>query len=127
MQKQIKIMPTLPATDLNRAKSFYENKLGLKTIKAVNGELIMSAGNGLNISIYKRETPTKADHTVLTFEVEKIEPEVQNLESKGVQFEDYDIPNIKTKNHIYQKGTEKAAWFKDTEGNILCIHEAAIK
>ena len=123
MQKEIKIMPTLPATDLNRAKSFYENKLGLKTVRAINGELIMSSGNGVNISIYKRETPTKADHTVLTFEVEKIEPEIKILKSKGVIFEDYDMPSLKATNHIYQRGAEKAAWFKDTEGNILCIHE----
>jgi catechol 2,3-dioxygenase-like lactoylglutathione lyase family enzyme len=123
MLNNTEVMPTLPATDLNRAKSFYEKKLGLRTVKSVENEIILNGGNGSNISIYKRETPTKADHTVLTFEVDKIETEIQDLEKKGVKFEDYNLPNLKTENHIFKKGNEKAAWFKDSEGNILCIHE----
>ena len=123
MLNNVELLPTLPATDLNRAKNFYEKKLGLKTVKSQESEVIMNSGNGSNISIYKRETPTKADHTVLTFEVNKLETEIQDLEKKGVKFEDYNMPGLKTENHIFKKGNEKAAWFKDSEGNILCIHE----
>jgi predicted enzyme related to lactoylglutathione lyase len=123
MLNNTEFLTTLPATDLNRAKTFYEKKLGLKTVKSMEGEIILNGGNGSNISIYKRATPTKADHTVLTFEVNKLESEIKELESKGVKFEDYNLPDLKTENHIFKKGNEKAAWFKDTEGNILCIHE----
>lgn len=118
-------MPTLPATDLERVKNFYENKLGLKVVKSENGMMEISTGNGNLISIYERETPTKADHTVLTFEVSRIESEINELIKKGVKFEDYDLPDLKTENHIFKNGNEKAAWFKDSEGNILCIHEGA--
>jgi predicted enzyme related to lactoylglutathione lyase len=116
-------MPTLPATDLERAKKFYEQKIGLKTIQAMNGSLLMSGGNGTVISIYKRDKPTKADHTVMTFEVTKLESEIKELENKGITFEDYDMPDLKTKNHIAQQDNDKAAWFKDSEGNIICLHE----
>jgi predicted enzyme related to lactoylglutathione lyase len=126
MLKNQPLMTTLPATDLTRTKKFYEDKLGLETVESNNG-LIISAGNGNIISVYQRETPTKADHTVLTFEVKKIESEIAELEKKGVKFEDYNLPNLKTQNHIATMGNEKAAWFKDSEGNILCLHEGMNK
>jgi catechol 2,3-dioxygenase-like lactoylglutathione lyase family enzyme len=126
MLNNTQLMTTLPATDLDRARKFYENKLGLKTIKSENGMLYLGS-NGNTIAIYEREIPTKADHTVLTFEVNKIESEIKELENKGVKFEDYNMPDLKTVNHIAEKENEKAAWFKDSEGNILCIHETLMK
>ncbi len=66
----------------------------------------------------------KADHTVATFEISNIEDEVSTLRGKGVDFEGY-MPEIKTQNGIARQGSVKAAWFKDSEGNILCIHKTA--
>ncbi len=126
MLNNVRAMTTLPATDLKRAKKFYE-KLGLKTSSENEWEVQMSS-NGSLISIYKREQPTRADHTVLTFEINNIENEVSSLEKNGVRFEDYNLPDLKTeKNHIATMGEDRAAWFKDTEGNILCIHEGPKK
>jgi hypothetical protein len=59
----------------------------------------------------------------LSFEVRHIEDDIRELEQAGVVFEDYDLPDLKTVNHICVLGSEKAAWFKDTEGNFLCLHE----
>lgn len=83
---------------------------------------IYECGNGTHIELYQRG-PSKADHTVATFEVSKIEEEVNALREKGIIFEEYDMPEIKTQNGIATQGSVKAAWFRDSEGNILCIHQ----
>ncbi|MFL6372574.1 MAG: VOC family protein [Nitrososphaera sp.] len=123
------VRPTIPVVDLNRAKRFYETALGLKPISANTGNTsssssmaIYECGNGTHIELYQRG-PSKADHTVATFEVSKIEEEVNALREKGIIFEEYDMPEIKTQNGIATQGSVKAAWFRDSEGNILCIHQ----
>ena len=120
------VMPTIPVVDLNRAKRFYETALGLKPAPTNNDNIsniaAFECGNGTRIELYQR-TPSKADHTVATFEVSDIEEEVNMLRGKGVNFEEYDMPGIKTQTGIAIQGSDKAAWFKDTEGNILCIHQ----
>jgi predicted enzyme related to lactoylglutathione lyase len=120
------IRPTIPVVDLDRAKRFYETRLGLKPVPAnsdnTSGMAIFECGNGTRVELYQRG-PSKADHTVATFEVSDIEEEVNILREKGVSFEEYDMPGIKTQNGIATQGSVKAAWFKDSEGNILCIHQ----
>lgn len=121
------IRPTIPVADLNRAKKFYEITLGLKPVPDDNNETtpgiaVFECGNSTLIELYERG-PSKADHTVATFEVSNIEEEVNVLRGKGVNFEEYDMPEIKTQNGIATQGSMKAAWFKDSEGNILCIHQ----
>jgi predicted enzyme related to lactoylglutathione lyase len=121
------IRPTIPVADLNRAKRFYEISLGLKPAQDNNNEstqgiAVFECGNNTLIELYQRG-PSKADHTVATFEVSNIEEEVNVLRGKGVNFEEYDMPEIKTQNGIATQGSMKAAWFKDSEGNILCIHQ----
>jgi predicted enzyme related to lactoylglutathione lyase len=120
------IRPTIPVVDLDRAKRFYETTLGVKPISANNdntsGIAIFECGDGTLMELYQRG-PSKADHTVATFEVSNIEEEVNMLRGNGVNFEEYDVPEIKTQNGIATQGSVKAAWFKDSEGNILCIHQ----
>lgn len=120
------IRPTIPVVDLNRAKRFYETTLGLKPIPANNdnssGIAIFECGNGTRMDLYQRG-PSKAYHTVATFEVSNIEEKVNALRGAGINFEEYDMPEIKTQNGIATQGSAKAAWFKDSEGNILCIHQ----
>jgi predicted enzyme related to lactoylglutathione lyase len=121
------IRPTIPVVDLNRARRFYETNLGLRPVTINNdnntsGMAIFECGNGTRMELYQRG-PSKADHTVATFEVSDIEEEVNMLRGKGINFEEYDMPEIKTQNSIATQGSVKAAWFKDSEGNILCIHQ----
>jgi predicted enzyme related to lactoylglutathione lyase len=119
------ITTVLPVVDLPRACDFYENKLGLKPrgLEA-DGKFVFVAGGGALIALIPKQGGTKAEHTALSFEVADIEDEVSSLERKGVVFEDYDLPNLRTVNHVGILGAEKAAWFKDSEGNYLCIHES---
>ncbi len=114
------IHPSLPVVDMNRARKFYEEVLGLKLIDAQEWGVRYECGNGTKLLLYPREA-TKADHTVAGFEVDDVETVVKNLRDKGVVFEEYDTPNLKTVNGIWTQGSAKAAWFKDTEGNIISI------
>ncbi len=119
------IHPTLPAVDLNRARKFYEEKLGLKAVRVDPPPapgVTYEAGEGTSLHIYQR-TATKADHTVAAFEVDDAEKEIKELQAKGVVFQDIDIPSmgIKTVNGIVTMGEIKGGWFTDTEGNILSV------
>jgi catechol 2,3-dioxygenase-like lactoylglutathione lyase family enzyme len=115
---------TLPAEDLRRARSFYEERLGLETETRddMPEGLFVHAGKGSLIFLYQRGRAT-AENTALTFEVDDLEATVSDLRANGVTLEEYDFPGLKTVNGIASRDVDKAAWFKDSEGNILCAHE----
>ena len=113
----------LPVKDLNRARRFYEDKLGLEPLgSSPDGKFKYSCGGAL-LALFPKPEGTRAEHTAVSFQVKNIESEIAELQSRGVTFEDYDFPDLKTVNHVCVLGSEKAAWFKDTEGNYLCIHQ----
>ena len=114
----------LPIIDMKRARDFYESKLGLKlgSMKP-DGKFVYVCAGGAVVALFPKEGGTKADHTAVSFQVDDIGAAITTLKKNGVVFEDYDFPGLKTVNHICVLGSEKAAWFKDTEGNYLCIHE----
>lgn len=114
----------LPVTDMQRARDFYENKLGLVPQGAKpDGKFVYACGGGALVALFPRATGTSADHTALSFQVPNITAAIAGLEKRGVQFSDYDLPGLKTVDHVCVLGAEKAAWFNDPDGNILCLHE----
>jgi len=78
---------------------------------------------GTEIALFPRPEGTLATHTAASFKVPDIAAAVRSLEARGVRFADYDLPGLKTVEHVCVLGAEKAAWFEDPEGNILCLHE----
>lgn len=113
----------LPVKDLDRAREFYVTKLGLEAEGlAADGKFLMRAG-GTRLALFPKPGGTKADHTAVSFQVRDIAAAIRQLESRGVVFADYDLPGLKTVEHVCVLGSEKAAWFQDPEGNILCLHE----
>ena len=118
------IIPMLPVVNLDRARRFYEDTLGLPVIEQLSSPdaLTFQCGLGSLLGVYKRSTPTQADHTAAVWQVDDIEETVQTLAASGITFEQYDFPGLKTnRKGIADLGTELAAWFKDPEGNILGI------
>lgn len=114
----------LPVSDMDRAARFYGEALGLHLrTTGADGSRIFDAGNGDAIGLLAAEPGAQSARTVLSFEVTDIAGEIRDLESRGVAFADYDLPGLKTVGHVAEMGNERAAWFSDTEGNILCIHE----
>jgi catechol 2,3-dioxygenase-like lactoylglutathione lyase family enzyme len=113
----------LPVIDLDRARHFYEDQLGLLPLgSAPDGKFMFICG-GTTLALFPKPEGTKAEHTAVSFEVANIESEIAELESRGVVFEDYDLPGLKTEAHVCVLGSEKAAWFRDSEGNFLCLHQ----
>ena len=113
----------LPVIDMARARAFYEGRLGLEPggIRP-DGKFVYVVG-GSTLALFPKPEGTKADHTAISFQVTDIAKSIAGLKAKGVVFEDYDFPGLKTIDHVCVLGAEKAAWFKDTEGNYLCLHE----
>lgn len=114
----------LPVKDMDRARNFYENSLGLRA-KGMHddGGCLLSSGDGSAIELLVRPDSDTSDHTSVSFEVADLASEMKALEDHGVRFEDYDLPGLKTEGHVATSAHEKCAWFMDTEGNILCIHQ----
>ena len=113
----------LPVVDMARARAFYEGCLGLVAGELKpDGKFTYRVG-GSTVALFPKAEGTKADHTAISFQVTDITASIAELKGKGVVFEDYDFPGLKTIDHVCVLGAEKAAWFKDPEGNYLCIHE----
>jgi catechol 2,3-dioxygenase-like lactoylglutathione lyase family enzyme len=113
----------LPVKDMERARRFYDTLLGLQPVgDKPDGKFIYRCG-GTEIALFPKPEGTKAQHTALSFRVANIADSIALLKSRGVTFADYDSPGLKTIGHVCVPGSEKAAWFEDTEGNILCLHE----
>ena len=120
---------TLPVVDLERAKRFYGETLGLRAVASPVEEMasemaFFEGREGLPIALYRRDTPTTADHTAVAFEVNDLDREMEGLSERGVVFEQYDVPGLKTDERgIANLGSWRGAWLKDSEGNILGIGE----
>lgn len=113
----------LPVADLDRARRFYEDKLGLEPLGAApDGAFRYRCANAV-LALLPRPGLHPAEHTAISFEVSNIEQELVALQARGVEFEDYDLPELRTVDHVCVLGSEKAAWFRDTEGNYLCLHQ----
>ena len=123
MLSDASVTTMLPVKDMDRARAFYEGSLGLQPggFKP-DGKFVYRVG-GSTLALFPKPEGTKADHTAISFRVEDIAASIESLKRKGVAFEDYDFPGLKTVNHVCVLGAEKAAWFRDPEGNYLCLHE----
>jgi catechol 2,3-dioxygenase-like lactoylglutathione lyase family enzyme len=111
----------LPAADLERAKGFWA-KLGLSPTDENPGGVDYDMGGGSGFTVYQTPNPTRGGHTQLGLRVNDVESEVADMRAKGVVFEEYDTPSLKTENGIATlEGVGKGAWFKDDDGNMIGV------
>jgi catechol 2,3-dioxygenase-like lactoylglutathione lyase family enzyme len=113
---------TIPAKDIEGTRRFYEGVLGLEVVQEDPMGIVYRSGDSF-LSLYPTEFAGTAQHTLGGFIVKDVEAAAADLRAKGVTFEEYDMPGIKTENGIAEAGGLKGAWFKDPEGNILSIFE----
>ena len=114
----------LPVVDVSRATGFYRDRLGLKDLgNEPSGNRVLLTGTGTQIALMPAEEGAQSAHTVLSFEIENFTKQIKDLQARGIDFLEYDLPELKTTDFVAVMGAEKAAWFADTEGNILCLHE----
>jgi predicted enzyme related to lactoylglutathione lyase len=111
----------IPARDVGRARRFYEDKVGLRPKQEIAGGVLYEFGKGTACFLYPTKNAGTSKASQAFWQVEDIEREVAELKKRGVRFEEYDTPEMKTTNSIFTGGGAKAAWFKDSEGNILAV------
>jgi catechol 2,3-dioxygenase-like lactoylglutathione lyase family enzyme len=116
--------PMIAVKDLDRARTFYEETLGLREVDDF-GEGFMLKSGDTKVTVYRSEFAGTNKATALTFGVADIESEVSDLKGKGVSFEHYDLPGLKRQGDLYVAEGMKTAWFKDPDGNILSLMEGA--
>lgn len=116
--------PTIGVKDLAVAKDFYEKKLGLEPIGEANDQVQLFKSGDTTIEVYKSEFAGTNKATALTFGLgDELDKEVKTLRDRGVEFEHYSMPGTKLDGDIHVMEGMKAAWFKDPDGNILCLHD----
>jgi catechol 2,3-dioxygenase-like lactoylglutathione lyase family enzyme len=113
---------TIPVVDLEQAKPFYQDVLGLELLEETPFAMRFSAGHDSQISVYRRPDIERG-HTVVHFEVGDIEKEVADLRSRGAVFEEYSAGPLATTDGIAQIGPARGAWLKDPAGNVLGLRE----
>lgn len=119
----VRVGATLPAQDIERAKSFYADKLGLKPIEEREEEAFYQVGDA-NFGVFKSHGKPSGDHTQLFIEVEDLRATTADLRKNGIVFEQYDLPGLKTdEDGIVDIEGEPGAFFKDSEGNLIAIGE----
>ena len=112
----------IPVSDVARARRFYEEKVGLRPKLEYAGGVIYECG-GTEVFMYPTPNAGTSRASQAFWQVADVEKEVAELKARGVTFEEYDLPGMKTVNSIATGGGAKTAWFKDTEGNILAVSQ----
>ena len=117
------ITTSLPAVDLERAKRFYAEKLGLTPESEIPGGFLYRCGGDTIFTLFTSQGAASGTHTQASWIVDDVEAEVAALKARGVVFEEYDTPPLKTINSIVTVEQIKGAWFKDSEGNLLALSQ----
>jgi predicted enzyme related to lactoylglutathione lyase len=121
-----KAFSSFSVNDIQKAKDFYGKTLGVELSPGPEGTLVLNFAGGTKALMYPKPNHQPATFTVLNFPVENVEKEVEELNKRGVQFEVYNEPNLKTDARGISRGNGPTiAWFKDPAGNILSVLEAA--
>ncbi|HMI41743.1 MAG TPA: VOC family protein [Sphingomicrobium sp.] len=115
--------PMIAVKDLDRARKFYEETLGLKQVDDF-GEGFMLKSGDTKFNVYRSEFAGTNKATALNFDVDDIDAEVRELKDKGILFEHYELEGLTPKGDIYVGEGMKTAWFKDPDGNILSLLES---
>ncbi len=120
------VTANIPAADLARARRFYADTLGLTPVDDNPGGLVYTTAGGTTFFLYETEYAGLAGHTIAQWHVGDVRAEVEELAGKGLQFEHYDLPGVTWEGDIASMGEMgHAAWFKDSEGNVMCIDDLA--
>ncbi|MGX5356779.1 VOC family protein [Kocuria sp. KH4] len=124
MLSTTRLVAIVPVRDLDRAREFYEHTLGLSPGVGPDPEGVLFSDDGHSgLQLLLRPDAPASGLTQVSFEVPDVEAAVRELEGRGVRFEDYDLPGLRTVAHVATTEGMRAAWFTDPEGNILCLHE----
>ena len=114
-------LPTIAVSDIDRAKKFYGEILGFKITEDLTSGVRFETGSGSSFFVYPSQFAGSNKATYMGFEVQDLDAAVKELRDRGIVFEEYDFPGLKTVDGIAEMEGERGAWFKDPEGNILSV------
>ena len=123
MLAERRVHATLPVADLDRARAFYEDTLEFSPYDVQSAAVLYRAGEGTAFAVTRSSGSASGSHTQMGITTPDIEADVAELKGRGIVFEEYDYPTLKTVDSIAQTGPNRAAWFKDSEGNLIGIIE----
>ena len=122
MLQSVPMYSYIPAKDMARARRFYEDKLGLRPKEETNGGVVYEFAGGTAAFLYPTPNAGTSQASQAFWSVQDVDTEMQLLKSRGVQFENYDdMPGERSPQGAIIAGGAKAAWFKDSEGNIMAL------
>jgi catechol 2,3-dioxygenase-like lactoylglutathione lyase family enzyme len=122
MLEKMDVAANIAVKDMDRARKFYEDTLGLKPIDKEGDQVIVFRSGHANILVYKSQYAGSNKATAATWTVgDEVEGIVRSLKAKGVAFEHYDMPGTTLEGDVHVSGSMKVAWFKDPDGNVLCV------
>lgn len=113
----------LPAADLGRARTFYHDKLGLDPDETHEGTLVYHLDDGTSFQLYESTSAGLGQTTQMGWLTDDLEAEMARLRDRGVVFEEYGFPGLHTENGIATSPDMRSAWFRDSEGNFLCLSQ----
>jgi catechol 2,3-dioxygenase-like lactoylglutathione lyase family enzyme len=123
---QARAEATVPTLDLAAARDFYESVLGLRPAGADSPgvDVLYECGAGTRVLLYEWSGTVTPSHTVVHFEVDDVAATVRELRERGVRFEEYDMPELRTVDGVAELDGRRFAWFKDPSRNTIAIHGA---
>jgi catechol 2,3-dioxygenase-like lactoylglutathione lyase family enzyme len=115
------VHPILLAKDLDQAREFYHDRLGLEIISESDHKIEFRCGGGTKLAVSKSTVGTADSQTQIGWEVDDLQAEIEDIRARGIPIEEYDMPDLKTENGIVTIGDLRAAWAKDPDGNIIAF------
>jgi catechol 2,3-dioxygenase-like lactoylglutathione lyase family enzyme len=124
MLSDASVVTTLPVSDLERARRFYHEMLGLDPLRETPQGLIYEGAGGGRFLLYQTRARPPGEHTQMSFVVADLEAEVGDLKSEGLTFEEYHRQDLTTVGSISYTRSAESAWFRDSEGNLIGITQS---
>jgi catechol 2,3-dioxygenase-like lactoylglutathione lyase family enzyme len=121
------VLTTLPVSDLERAKRFYREMLGLRPLQELPQGLLYECVDGGRFLLYLTVAQSPSEHTQMSFVVSDIEGEIGDLKADGVSFEEYDLQDLTTVWSIAYTRSAESAWFRDSEGNLIGLTQSTLE
>ena len=119
------LYPELPAQDLERARGFYHDKLGMEPEGTLDGMLMYRVGLAGRFALYETSNAGTAQNTQMCLISDDLAADMARLRDAGLAFEEYDFPGMKTVDGVLDSGESRTAWFRDSEGNFVCLSQVA--
>jgi catechol 2,3-dioxygenase-like lactoylglutathione lyase family enzyme len=122
-----RVHATIPTSDLAEARAFYEGVLGFAPMQVLDTAVLYAAGEGSVFAVSRGSGKASGGHTQMAFTTPDIEADVAELRARGIRFEEYDLPGLRTVDAIAPLGRSRAAWFRDPEGNTIGLIQIAAR